>query len=161
MIKINDDVIYGTCDLHPETLKKSICMEECGELIQVISKCQRDRGFDPTVPRWARNISMSMEHHDNECEEIADVLLCIKMLMYLDCHTEEEIQWWIDYKQSRQMVRDYALIRKQNALEFEQGLDPEDFLDDEDLYYYKMCEKEYENAKERDAKEDQKPISNE
>lgn len=161
-IKVNDDIIAGTDDLYPEQLKKCICMEECAELIQAISKVQRDRGFDNSVPKWARSSSMTSEHHDNETEKISDVILAINMLMDIDGIAEEEVQWWIDNKQSRQLRRDYTTFRNKYALEFEAGGDPEDFIPDEELWYYKRCKKEFDNyAKNRNAEEAENDVPNE
>lgn len=108
-INFDDEAIIGTCDLHPEYLKKDICMEECAELIKAISKCERDKQFQEH--EMAFGPQMTHEHHENEAEEIADVLISIRMLMYLDTHMDDEIQWWIDYKTKRQLVRDYQTIR--------------------------------------------------
>lgn len=110
MINIDDDIIIGTCDLHPEELKKFICMEELGELVQAISKRMRDKidakhGIDTTT-------EVIVKHENNEAEEIADVLLCIKMLQYYDIIDDSEIQYWIDYKQNRQVTRDYETFCK-------------------------------------------------
>lgn len=131
---IDDEVIYGTCDLHPEYLKKDICMEECAELIQAISKCERDKQFQAHEHPFGP--MMTHEHHDNECEEIADVLLSIRTLMYLDTHMEDEIQWWIDYKQKRQMIRDFEYMEVH-------GISPES----DSLDYYRQCKEAYDENK--------------
>lgn len=122
MIKINDSIIEGTCDLHSREVKKLIAMEELGELIQAISKGRRDEltsGF------------ISHEHHTNEMEEVADVLLMCKSLMYLDGLDEDIVQAWIDYKQKRQMFRDYITMNKDGV--------PEDCTRE----YYRKCKEVY------------------
>lgn len=103
MIKIDDCIIEGTCDLHSREVKKLIAMEELGELIQAISKGRRDE---------LTNGFISHEHHKNEMEEVADVLLMCRALMYLDGLDEDIVQAWVDYKQKRQMFRDYITMHK-------------------------------------------------
>lgn len=108
MIEVDEEIIKSTCDLHPEVLKRTICMEECAELIQAISKVTRDKlftGLTELDPDDAK------KHLENETEEIADVILCIKMLQYYDNISEEDIQEWIWAKQLRQKNRDTITIR--------------------------------------------------
>lgn len=122
MIKIDNSIIEGTCDMHSREVKKLIAMEELGELIQAISKSRRDEltiGF------------ISHEHHTNETEEVADVLLICKSLMYLDGLDEDIVQAWIDYKQKRQMFRDYITMNKDGV--------PEDCTRE----YYRKCKEVY------------------
>lgn len=156
MIEFNDEAIEATCDLHPEYLKKDICMEECAELIKAISKCERDKNFKADTKSLLDTMAMTPEHHDNECEEIADVLIAIRYLMYYDMHTEDEIQWWIDFKTKRQMIRDYETFR--NIIE--QDNPDEAYFSDQLNDYYKKCKEAYDAQKlyERESK---KPVSNE
>jgi NTP pyrophosphatase (non-canonical NTP hydrolase) len=69
----------------------TVCMEECAELIQAISKTKRE----PDNPIW----------RDGVTEEIADVMICIEYLMQLYSVPEKEIQDKIDFKQDRTVKR--------------------------------------------------------
>lgn len=102
---IDEDTMCGTCDLHSVEVKKTIAMEECSELIQAISKCHRDE-------LSKGSLGITHEHHVNETEEIADVLLIIESIMYLDMIAPDEVQAWINYKQKRQMFRDYQIFKQ-------------------------------------------------
>lgn len=64
-----------------------ICMEECAELIQAISKVQR-------YPE-------SKEHKANLLEEIADVLICIEYVKLIYGISEMFIDKEIEYKIQR------------------------------------------------------------
>lgn len=63
-------------------------MEECAELIQVISKANRGK-LDT----------------DNMIEEIADVLICIEMLKQIYNISDYSIENWIERKQERILRR--------------------------------------------------------
>lgn len=102
-ISVNDIINKGTCDIHPELLKKFIAVEECAELIQAVTKVVRSKVFgDPGID----------ERIDNEAEEMADVYLILETLKYIDGISDEDVQTWIDYKQKRQAHRDYDYITK-------------------------------------------------
>ena len=145
MIKIDEDANYGTCNLHSREVKKLIAMEELGELIQAISKGRRDEltsGF------------ISHEHHTNEMEEVADVLLICKSLMYLDGLDEDIIQAWVDYKQRRQMFRDYQSFKKANMYPDD---DPTQIVDHQELTsYFLKCKEVFDeyNGDETKVKND-------
>ena len=68
--------------------QSTVCMEECAELIQAISKEKRGK-------------------HDYKhlAEEIADVLICISMLQDMYDIDSSDIQLWIDLKQKRIVER--------------------------------------------------------
>ena len=68
--------------------QSTVCMEECAELIQAISKEKRGK-------------------HDyiHLSEEIADVLICISMLQAMYHVNDWDIQRWIEYKQERIVER--------------------------------------------------------
>lgn len=72
-----------------------IHMEECAELIQAISKC--NRAWDD----WDKLSCCK----DNVVEEIADVLICIEQLQYIFNIQDTTIENMIDYKYQRQMER--------------------------------------------------------
>ena len=61
-----------------------LTMEECGELIQAISKILRGVG-----------------DYKNVCEEIADVLICLNWLKEQYDLKNEDLQTWLDYKIAR------------------------------------------------------------
>lgn len=65
-----------------------IAMEECGELIQAISKAKRNK-LD----------------YQNLCEEIADVLICIEWIKQKYDVKEEHIKSWSDFKKERCLDR--------------------------------------------------------
>lgn len=112
MIEINQIINQGTCGLHPDALKRDIAMEECSELIQAISKVNRDKIY-------ARPDEVSeekrLQHRENEIEEIADVLLIIETLKYIDDIDDKDIQKWIYFKQARQVKRDYDLMNSKST----------------------------------------------
>ena len=68
--------------------QSTVCMEECAELIQAISKGKRGK-----IDR------------DNMIEEIADVLICIEMLKQMYMISEYKINKWIEKKQAREAER--------------------------------------------------------
>lgn len=63
-------------------------MEECAELIQVISKEKRGK-----IDR------------DNMIEEVADVLIYIEMLKQMYMISEDKLNKWIEKKQAREAER--------------------------------------------------------
>lgn len=141
MIKIDNSIIEGICDMHSREVKKLIAMEELGELIQAISKSRRDE---------LTNGFISHEHHANEMEEVADVLLICKSLMYLDGLDEDIIQAWVDYKQKRQMFRDYQLFRKADMYPDD---DPTQIGDYQELAsYFLKCKEVYDEYGGDEAK---------
>lgn len=70
-----------------------ICMEECSELIQAISKKIRD------------GEKIDEKHNGNLCEEIADVFTSALMLVNYYGLSEEEIDKWFEFKQQRNLAR--------------------------------------------------------
>lgn len=66
-----------------------VCMEECAELIQAVSKRLRGRP-DP-------------EH--NLAEEMADVTICLKLLQIMYDITDDELDEWVERKTMRQKQR--------------------------------------------------------
>lgn len=62
-------------DHYGKQLQSIVCMEECGELIQAISKKLRD----PTSP------------NDHLAEEMADVIICLNLLKLMYGITDKEI----------------------------------------------------------------------
>ena len=70
-------------------MQSIVCMEECSELIQAISKCLRGKP-DAT---------------DNLAEEMADVTICLYLLKEMYGITDEQLEEWIARKTSRQSKR--------------------------------------------------------
>ena len=66
-----------------------VCMEECSELIQAISKCLRGKP-DAT---------------DNLAEEMADVTICLHLLQEMYGITDAQLNEWIARKTARQSKR--------------------------------------------------------
>ena len=72
-----------------KTMQSIVCMEECSELIQAISKCLRGKP-DAT---------------DNLAEEMADVTICLYMLKGMYGITDAQLEEWIARKTARQSKR--------------------------------------------------------
>lgn len=73
-------------------LQSVVCMEECSELIQAVSKRLRGKP-DPD---------------DNLAEEMADVVICLHLLQDMYGVTDERLESWIERKTKRQMERNKA-----------------------------------------------------
>ena len=88
MIPIDSYVVKKSIEHYGKDLQSTVCMEECAELIQAISKEKRgssDKG--------------------HLAEEMADVIICIEMLKQIYNITEDEIYSWIITKQERTIER--------------------------------------------------------
>ena len=85
---INVKIIAESIQHYGKNNQSTVCMEECAELIQVISKAKRGK-----IDR------------DNMIEEIADVLICIEMLKQMYMISDEKINKWIEKKQAREAER--------------------------------------------------------
>ena len=81
-------IIAKSIKHYGEEIQSTVCMEECAELIQVISKAKRGK-LDT----------------DNMMEEIADVLICIEMLKQIYNISDCSIENWIERKQERILRR--------------------------------------------------------
>ena len=81
---VNSEIIKDSIKHYGVDAQSTVCMEECAELIQAISKEKRGK-------------------HDYKhlAEEIADVLICISMLQDMYEIDGSDIQLWIDLKQKR------------------------------------------------------------
>ena len=88
MVPISDSIVKQSIDFYGEDIQSTVCMEECAELIQAISKAKRGK-----IDR------------DNMIEEIADVLICIEMLKQMYMISDEKINKWIEKKQEREAER--------------------------------------------------------
>lgn len=87
-IKINKGVIAESILHYGKNNQSTVCMEECAELIQAVSKAKRGK-----------------INRDNMIEEIADVLICIEMLKQMYMISDEKINKWIEKKQAREVER--------------------------------------------------------
>ena len=85
---VNSEIIKNSIKHYGVDAQSTVCMEECAELIQAISKEKRGK-------------------HDYKhlAEEIADVLICISMLQDMYEIDGSDIQLWIDLKQERIVER--------------------------------------------------------
>ena len=80
MRTIKEDTVKEAIDFYGANIQATICMEECAELIQCI--------------RGKSNI-------DHLAEEMADVCICIEALKQIYGISDEQMQFWIDFKQKR------------------------------------------------------------
>lgn len=88
MIIIDSDIIKRSIEHYGKDVQSTVCMEECAELIQAISKEKRGKS-----------------DKDHLAEEIADVIICIEMLKQIYNITEDEIYSWVINKQERTIER--------------------------------------------------------
>mgnify|MGYP002507693598 CR=1 FL=1 len=85
---INEKNIAESIQHYGVENQSTVCMEECAELIQAISKAKRGK-----------------INRDNIIEEIADVLICIEMLKQMYSISDSEIDALIKKKQKREVER--------------------------------------------------------
>nr|DAN01723.1 MAG TPA: nucleoside triphosphate pyrophosphohydrolase [Caudoviricetes sp.] len=85
---IDESVIAKSIKYYGAEIQSTVCMEECAELIQAVSKAKRGK-IDK----------------DNMMEEIADVLICIEMLKQIYNIPDCSIKNWIERKQERMLRR--------------------------------------------------------
>lgn len=90
---MNDDkqhaVWHESIEKYGKEMQSIVCMEECGELIQAVSKCLRGKP-DAT---------------DNLAEEMADVTICLHLLKEMYGITDAQLDEWITRKTARQCER--------------------------------------------------------
>ena len=84
MIQVNSYVVQRSIEHYGKDVQSTVCMEECAELIQAISKEKRGNS-----------------DKDHLSEEMADVIICIEMLKQIYNITEDEIYSWVITKQER------------------------------------------------------------
>lgn len=85
---VNGNIIKKSIEFYGVETQSTVCMEECSELVQAISK--ELRGKSDT---------------NHLAEEMADVLICIAMLKQMYSISDEDIQDWITVKQNRTLDR--------------------------------------------------------
>mgnify|MGYP003316159178 CR=1 FL=1 len=91
MSKSTCEIIEKSIEHYGKELQSIVCMEECAELIQAISKIQR------------KGLNEELKGH--LAEEIADVMICIRMLRMMYGINSADVSKWIDYKIERQANR--------------------------------------------------------
>ena len=88
MIIIDSNVVKKSIEHYGTDLQTTVCMEECAELIQAISKMKRGK-----------------DNRDNLIEEIADVMICMEILKQVYGISDNEIQNYVCQKQNRSIER--------------------------------------------------------
>ena len=88
MIPVSSYVVKKSIEHYGKDVQSTVCMEECAELIQAISKEKRGKS-----------------DKENLAEEMADVIICIEMLEQIYNITEDEIYSWVIIKQERTIKR--------------------------------------------------------
>ena len=88
MIPINSYVVQRSIEHYGKDVQSTVCMEECAELIQAISKEKRGK---------------SDKYH--LADEMADVLICIQMLRQIYDISEDSLDCHVAIKQERIMRR--------------------------------------------------------
>lgn len=88
MIIIDSNVVKKSIEHYGADLQTVVCMEECAELIQAISKMKRGK-----------------DNRDNLIEEMADVMICMEILKQVYGISDNEIQNYVCQKQNRSIER--------------------------------------------------------
>ena len=84
MIIIDSNVVKKSIEHYGDDLQTTVCMDECSELIQAISKMKRGK-----------------DNRDNLIEEMADVMICMDILKQVYGISDREIQIYVCQKHSR------------------------------------------------------------
>lgn len=87
---MSKDILEEALELYGEELQLQISIEECGELIQVLSKYLRMKRFNErfSTPHFPTEIFMK----ERIPEEIADVqIMLYQLIMMFQCDEEVEI----------------------------------------------------------------------
>lgn len=85
---IGKSIIAKSIKHYGEEIQSTVCMEECAELIQAVSKAKRGK-----------------PDKNNMAEEITDVLICIEILKQIYDIPDCSIENWIERKQERMLSR--------------------------------------------------------
>lgn len=88
MIIIDSNVVKKSIDHYGADLQTVVCMEECAELIQAVSKMKRGK-----------------DNRNNLIEEMADVMICMEILKQVYGISDNEIQNYVCQKQNRTIER--------------------------------------------------------
>lgn len=86
--RMDQNIILKSIVYYGKEIQSTVCMEECAELIQAISKAKRGKLDE-----------------DNMIEEIADVLICVEILKQIYNIPDCSIKNWIERKQERMLRR--------------------------------------------------------
>lgn len=92
MTEVNQEVIKKVIDTYGSDYMLNVCMEECAELIQAISKIRRYGEVETTC-------------RDNLIEEMADVAIIFEELKMLYAISDDDINDWVEQKQQRSLRR--------------------------------------------------------
>ncbi len=85
MVQVDRELQAEVVSTNGKEIQSTICMEECAELIQAISKMKRGK-----------------DNRDNLTEEMADVLIAFTQLRVIYDVTDDELIKWLAAKQDRQ-----------------------------------------------------------
>ncbi len=85
MVSVDKKLQAEVVNTNGADIQSTICMEECAELIQAISKMKRGK-----------------DNRDNLIEEMADVLIVLTQLRFIYNVGDEELTKWLHAKQDRQ-----------------------------------------------------------
>lgn len=88
MIEVNSYVVKRSIEHYGKDVQSTVCMEECAELIQAISKEKRGKSDKSHL-----------------AEEMADVIICIEMLKEIYSISDDMISEWIQIKEARIIER--------------------------------------------------------
>lgn len=88
MIEVHSYVVKRAIEYYGKDVQSTVCMEECAELIQAISKEKRGKSDKSHL-----------------AEEMADVIICIEMLKEIYSISDDMISEWIQIKEARIIER--------------------------------------------------------
>ena len=88
MIPIDSYLLKRSIEHYGKDVQSTVCMEECAELIQAISKEKRGKSDKSHL-----------------AEEMADVIICIEMLKEIYSISDDMISEWIQIKEARIIER--------------------------------------------------------
>lgn len=88
MIEVNSYVVKRAIEHYGKDVQSTVCMEECAELIQSISKEKRGKSDKSHL-----------------AEEMADVIICIEMLKEIYSISDDMISEWVQIKEARIIER--------------------------------------------------------
>ena len=87
-MKVNKQIIKDAIEFYGVEERTTVCMEECAELIQCISKEKRGK-----------------HNKQHLIEEMADVYICLEMLTEIYNISSREVESMIERKQQREVER--------------------------------------------------------
>lgn len=96
MVKVDSELQTKVVRAYGDEIQSTICMEECAELIQAISKMKR------SCKNNKCDISELQNYRSNLIEEMVDVYIILEQLKVIYKVSNEELEMWLDKKQARQ-----------------------------------------------------------